>query len=174
MRKRAAMRLRIGHERVATVEGRVEPLVTVAGPRVRQLHAPQQMPILRACCRPQTEGAIDVHPGAMLARNRNELGKGIEGADVEVAGLQQDDRGSRQFAFEGLRQGRRLELASCVAWQGRDGTLAESEDANGALDRAVALAARDDADVGRARKAQLLDIPSRSLEEPVAGRGETR
>ena len=91
VRHRIAVRLRIGDEGEAAVVGHVEPFVAVGGPRVGQLDAGQQVAVARAGVGPQAEGAVDVHPGAMAVRQRDQCGEVVVGADVQVAGLQQHD-----------------------------------------------------------------------------------
>jgi hypothetical protein len=154
-------------------KGRIEPFVTVVGPRVRQLHAPQEMAILAARGRPQTERPIDMHPGAMAARDWDQIGEGIERTDVEVAGLQHDNGGLSPATLRRALERARFELTLFVARQCRDGPLSKSENSDGTLDRTVTLAAYDDADRGGAGEALLLDIPARSLEQPMAGRART-
>src|SRR5262249_53011010 len=52
VRKRGAMRVGVGNERIAAIEWRIKPLVTIVGPRVRQFDPPQEVPVLGARSRP--------------------------------------------------------------------------------------------------------------------------
>src|SRR3954471_16371862 len=116
------------------------------------------MTMSRACRGPQTERTVDMNPGIATARDRDQFGEAIEGSDIEVAGVEHED--GRLFAvrLQGLRQRLGREPALCIAGQGRHGALAEAQQTNGALDRAMALAAGQDADCRRAGKAVLLDV----------------
>src|SRR5262249_62278853 len=86
-----AMGVGIGHKCVAAVERRVQPFVTVIGPRVCELGATQEMPVLGAHCDPQAKCSINVYPCTMLVCDRDQLVEGIECADVEVSRLEKHD-----------------------------------------------------------------------------------
>jgi hypothetical protein len=85
--------LGVRHERIATVVGNVEPLVSIRGPGVGQLHAGKEVAQLGYGVAPQPHGAIDVHPGSGFLGDRDEIGKAIEHATVHIARLKHHDRG---------------------------------------------------------------------------------
>ena len=62
------------------------------------------MPIAWARGGPEPEGAVDVHPGAALVGERDELGEWVEGAGVELSGLEDDDRRGVAIRVERLAQ----------------------------------------------------------------------
>src|SRR5437867_12099093 len=99
------MSLGIGHERVAAVVRHVQPLVTVGNPGISALHAVDQMAVPGAGGGPQPERSVNMYPGSVVMRQRNQLSERVEGADVEVASLQQDDGRSTRGFGEGLLQG---------------------------------------------------------------------
>ncbi len=66
----------------------VQPLVAVRGPGVGFGKSGDEMRALRRRGGPQAVGAVDVHPGAGFARPCTDFGGGIEGAGIDVAGLQ--------------------------------------------------------------------------------------
>ena len=86
------MRGWIGDEGEARVVRDVQPLVAVGRPGVGQLGARQQMPVRGARPRPEPEGAVDVHPGASRVRKLAGLPERVEGAGVQLAGLEADQR----------------------------------------------------------------------------------
>src|ERR1700729_2263974 len=111
----------------------------------------------RACSDPEAEGSVDVNPGVVLFSERDEGREVVEGAEVEVAGLEDDDGGCGGVGFFRLLWG--------FFWEGGGGEsddvfFAEAEEANGAVDGAVFLGAGEDADEGGAGEAVVLDVPS--------------
>lgn len=86
------MCLRQGTEREPAVVGHVEPLVPVAGPRVRELHPVHQMPGGRVRGRPQPERTVHMHPGAVAVRDIAACPQIVAGAGVDVTCLQAHHR----------------------------------------------------------------------------------
>src|SRR5579872_3438764 len=155
------------HEGVAAIEGNVEPFVPVGGPGIGLFHALDQVLVSRARGRPETESAVDVNPGAVAFRDRNQSAKIVERAGVDVARLQDDDR-------RGLMAQRVLERVGLPAIQRGDMRAAHAQQTKSALDRAVPLVAGQNADLGRAVKTPLLHIPALPLQKRVTSRGEAR
>ena len=91
------MGARITHENEAAVEGDVEPLVAVGRPGVCLLDSGQEITKSRTDISPEAEGAVDMHPCAMLLRQRDERLEGIEGAGVELTRLQADQGGATRL-----------------------------------------------------------------------------
>ena len=75
------------------------------------------MAVLGARGGPQAERAIDMHPGAVATRDRDQIGKGIERPNVEIARLQQHDGGLSPAAFQDAFERARFELTQVVARQ---------------------------------------------------------
>ena len=62
------------------------------------------MLVARAGGGPKTEGSVDVDPGVVFFCEGDEAGEVVEGADVYVAGLEDDDGGEGWGVFEGLAE----------------------------------------------------------------------
>ena len=99
MRHGCAMGIRVGDKRVAAIERNVEPLVSVGGPGIGSFDSGDEMFVARACGGPETEGSVDVNPGVIFFRERNESFEIVHRADVYVAGLQENDCGSGRILF---------------------------------------------------------------------------
>ncbi len=157
----------VGYEGVAGVVGDVEPFVTVDDPGVGGFDAFEEMAEARACGCPEAEGSVDVNPGVALFCERDERGEVVEGAEVEVAGLEDDDGGGCGFGFEGLFERLFGEAAVGVGGECGDVFFAEAEEANGAVNGAVFFGAGEDADGGGAGETVLLDVPVVAREKSV-------
>ena len=85
---RPAQRARVAHDREPAVVGHLQPLVPVRRPAVRRLEPRRQPPELRRRPRPEPEGPVDMHPGALRPRQRDQLGERIERPAHHVPRLQ--------------------------------------------------------------------------------------
>ena len=146
----------------------------VGGPGVGQFRAGQQVAINRTGRRPQTEGTIDVHPGAVAMRDFAGRLKRIEQPRVQLAGLQQHDgwcaRRGRECRFE--RDA--IDPAIVVIRHILDGVGAEADETHRAQHRLVPVLCCQHAQSGRAREALLLDIPLPLAQQLVAGGSKRR
>ena len=160
----------VGDEGVAGIVGDVEPFVAVGGPGVGGFDAAQEMAEARGGGGPEAEGAVDVDPGAVAVGDRRSTRRRVVGADVEVAGLEEDDGGAAVEARLpracGVRRPRlsagmtstearpmpsRRRARSTVPWRSRAG---------------------DDADRAERRRGPAARRPSRGVEHGVPGGGE--
>jgi hypothetical protein len=137
--------------------------VAVTGPGVGKPDPLQPVPVFGARRSPQAECAVYMGPCTVRASNRNKLRERVVGTDVEIAGLKQNNGRLLRVRVESLRQDHRRQLTLIVARQGNNGALPKTQHSNGSLDRAVMLAARQDADRGGAKKTLLLHIPPACL-----------
>ena len=120
-----------------------------------------------ARARPQPEGAVDVHPGPRpRARGDDRRGR-VEGAGVDVAGLQADDRA---LVERGQRVGAHAPLA--VHRHPHDALAAEAEHPERLEQAHVHLVAHDHAQRRRAEQPLRLDVPALAREQRVARGGE--
>ena len=78
----------VAHDREPAVVGDVERLVGVGRPRVGVRQPAHVVGPPRRHGRPQPEGAVHVHPGAVLVGDRDAVHERVEVAGVDVAGLQ--------------------------------------------------------------------------------------
>src|SRR5438105_5339406 len=90
----------MGAKRVPAVVGHVEPLVSVGRPRVGNLDSGGELAGGGVGRGPQPEGAVYVHPGAMVVGCGGPGLKVVEGAAVDVAGLEAHDRRSGRTSGE--------------------------------------------------------------------------
>ena len=88
------MPLRVSDDGEPAVVGDLQPLVSIGGPGVCVLQSPGQLGHLRDSARPETEGAIDVQPGVVLATYLHDIRQWIESAGVDLPGLGDDDGGA--------------------------------------------------------------------------------
>src|SRR5215212_7279066 len=102
------MRFRVGNKSETRIEGKIETLVTVSGPRISSFNSFDEMPKSRPRPFPYTKRTVDVYPRAMAFRNGYQRVKGIIRANVDIAGLQQEKCGNIGLAselfFERIRQ----------------------------------------------------------------------
>ena len=121
---------------------------------------------------PETDCAVDVEPRAGCRRRVCSSVEVVEGAGVDVAGLDTDDRRpvcpaelvpERFHDHPALLVGRNL----------MDGGSADSEEPQRPVERRVSILPGDHADQRRAVQAVTLYIPSNTGKEVVTGRGET-
>src|SRR6202021_28014 len=124
---------------IAGVEGDVEPFVAVGDPGVGVFDAIEEMLQVRACSGPETEGSVDVNPGSVFFCEGNEPCEVVEGADVNVTGLKDDDGGCGRRGFERLLEKIFQKTAVRVGLEGGDVLFTEAKQANGADERAVLL-----------------------------------
>ena len=168
--ERSGQRGGIAHDGDARVVGGVERLVGVGGPRVRVGEPGDEMRQLRAGCRPQSEGPVDVQPATGGMRGSSNLGEGVEAARVNVPGLGADDDGAlhlRERGTEGLDPHPPLLIGRHL--QG----VAEAEVAQREVDRAVPLSADENGD-RRSGQSPRGDIPPHPRQHLVPGSGERR
>ena len=142
----------------------------VRHPRIGVLHPREVGTIPGACRRPETEGAVDVHPGARGMGDRDQLREGIEGPNVEVARLEDDDGRHIRISAQGVVQDLGPQSPLLIGREVDDRRAPEAEQASGALDRAVPLVAAEDAQPRRARQPVALHVPARPGEEGIPGR----
>ena len=167
------MRLGMRDERDPAVVRDVEPLVRVRRPRVGPLDAVDEVAELGRGSRPEPERRVHVQPCARATEELCDLPDGVDAARVHLADLGTDDCGPVVTVERGRHGGgRRASLA--VHLGRRDGPAPEPEQPQRTVDRDVALAADDDPDRRRSREPAALDVPARTLEHRVPGRGETR
>src|SRR5262245_59857666 len=86
------MRGRMCEKGIATVVRDIQPLVAVSRPRIRGVGAEQQMSKPLARVRPQAERTVNVDPGSVLFRDRDQDVKPVERPYVDVARLKYHDR----------------------------------------------------------------------------------
>jgi len=146
--ERCAVGGSIGNEGIAAVEGDIEPFVAVGDPGVGVFDAFEEVLESRTDGGPEAEGSVDVNPGVVSFCERNELREVVEGADVNVTGLKDDDGGFGRRGFECLAERVFEKAAMRVGLKGRDVLFAKAEQANGADKCAVFLGAGKDADGG--------------------------
>src|SRR6516162_685511 len=168
------MSVGVGHKCIAAVKRCVQPFVPVVGPRIRELGASQQMPVLGACRHPQAKGSINVDPCSLLMCDRDQLVEGIKCTDVEVAGLEKHDGWLLRALCESARERNRIEATLRICRQCVDCARAKSQDPNSSFDRSVVLAARDQPNRRATCHALFLDVPSGSLEQSMASRRKAR
>jgi len=99
------------------------------------------------------------------------LGKRVEGAGVDVAGLETDDRGAGAGA-QGFVEGLRVHAALVIGPDGENVAVAEPHQVDGGVDGGVAAFAADNVDVRRALQAVDVDVPAVLAEHGVAGDGQ--
>lgn len=87
---------RLPHQDDPAVVRNVEPLVCVGGPRLRELDAIGQIGALRGRRRPKTERAIDMDPCVLRAGRLADRSCRVDGARIDVAGLDADDARARK------------------------------------------------------------------------------
>ena len=161
----------VGGENQATVEGHVEPLVGVGGPRVCSLDAGEEVAVAPADRRPPPERAIDVHPGASLMGDAARLGVVIEGSGVDLAGLQAHNR----WAIPGSEFTAKPAEVEAPLWVGPgvdDRVGAQAEQPYRAVDRGVLVPRGDDPDRSRPGQAAAFDVPAAFGEQLVTGGGQ--
>jgi hypothetical protein len=146
--------------------------VPVARPRVGELGAVDEVGAGGRGGRPQPERAVDMHPGAVLAAERDGRAQVVTGAGVDVAGLQAQDRRPGRACGERSVQVGEVDRAVRVGCDGLDRGLAEAEQARGPVDRGVPLGARDDPHPRRAGQSVALDVPPCGPQHVVAGGGQ--
>ncbi len=172
VRHRRAMRGRVTNERVAGIEGHVEPLVTVGRPRIGVVDARDEMRETWARGCPQAEGAVDMRPCAETPRNCGTSTDVVERTRVDVARLQQHDRGRvaalRQLRFEGVQTQTPLRVERDEPHLSR----ADAEHTQRAIDRTVTLIAGQHADRRCSEESVGLDVPVAAREQRVARRSE--
>ncbi len=88
-----AMGLGLGDESVAAVVGNVEPLVAVGGPGVGGFEAAGEAGVARAGGSPESEGAINVNPRTVAARDGDESVEVIEAAVFTSPACRDEDGG---------------------------------------------------------------------------------
>src|SRR5690348_1848958 len=166
------MRIGMSDECITAVVGDVEQLMPVGGPGIGSADALRQVAIARARGGPESERAVHMNPSAVTMGDGNNRFERIERADVHVAGLRENERrllrrGGKRF-FESVRQ----EAASLIDRQIADLLETVAQQADRALESAVTLAARKNADRRRAEHAALFDIPTELFEKRVPGGGK--
>src|SRR4051812_42775338 len=103
------------------------------------------MAIARARGRPEAEGAVDMDPGARRMGEGAGALERIEGAGIEIARLQADDRRAIAGALQRRCQRRELDRTEIVAGKDLDRGSADAEQPDGADYRLVAVLAGQDA-----------------------------
>ena len=83
----------VADEGEAAVVADVGPFVAVGSPGVGLFEAIREMAVVGGRGGEEAEGAIDVDPGAGFVGDFADFGGGVEGAGVDVAGLDADDGG---------------------------------------------------------------------------------
>src|SRR5207302_977206 len=117
---------------------RIEPLVRVGRPRIRELHAVGERTPRGRDPRPQAERTIDVQPdrppAARCSNALADLAQRIERTAVHVAGLRAYD--DRPFAAQ--LEPIRSHAAVAIGFDHAHVTRAETEQAQRAVDRVMA------------------------------------
>ena len=157
----------VADEGEATVVADVGPFVAVGGPGVGLGEAGGEMAILGRHGGEEAEGAIDVDPGAGFVGGFADFGGWIEGAGVDVAGLDADDGG---FVERGEGVGAHAALA--VDGDADDSAAAQAEHSEGFQERDVDFSAHDNGDGRGSEEAVVFDVPVLFLEQGVASGGE--
>ena len=121
---------------------------------------------------PQAERPVDVRPGPVVVGDGGGGGEVVEGAAVHVAGLEAHDRRPGRARRQHAGQVVDVDRPLVVGRHRLDHVGAEAEEAEGAVDRGVALAVGDDPHRRSAGQAPALDVPTRQREHVVAGRGQ--
>ncbi len=96
---------------------------------------------------PEAECAVDVDPGVVAVGYGNEGGEVVEGSEVEIAGLENDD-GRSVRCGEGLLKYFGSQAAVFAGGKGDDAAFADAEKACSARKGTMALDAGEDADGG--------------------------
>jgi len=143
-----AMGVAIGHESITAVEWNVQPFVAVGYPRVGAFDAREEMPEARGRGGPETERSVDMNPCAVFLCQRNESREVVEGTDVNVTGLKDDDSGCGRRGFERLTQRVFEKVALRVGLEDYDVFFAKTEQADSADKRSVFFGAGEDANCG--------------------------
>lgn len=150
----------------AAVVGDVEPLVTVGGPTVGELDAGHERALGATGAGHEAEGAVDVDPYAGGVGDGDEFVEGVEGGDVQVGGVEDDDGGAC-FGAEGLFELCDVHAAEVVGGESDEIAIAETQDADGAVDGVMTLGGGDDADARRAAEAGVVHVPAGALKDGV-------
>ncbi len=133
--------MRVGQRRrgrpkgVAGVVGDVEPLVAIGTPGVGLVAAAHEVMVSGAGGGPEAECALDVTQGVVTMGERNEGGEVVEGSEVEVARLKDDDGGGVRCG-EGLLQHFGGEAAIFAGRQRDKTAFAHAEETDGAKEGA--------------------------------------
>ena len=118
---------------------------------------------------PQPEGAVHVHPRAVLARGLHDLLERVDRAGVDVAGLGAHDRRPAPLP-QGGRERVAAHGAVAVHRHAHDPALAEPHDAQRAQHGDVHLVAGEDAHRRRPHEPVRLDVPADLAEHVVPRR----
>ena len=161
----------VAHEREAAVVGHVQPLVPVAGDRVRALDSLGQRTRLRREAREQAEGAVDVQPGAVRLGQVGDRGDRVEVAGVDLAGVGDHDRRPVVLGQPSLERVE-VEAPGCVARQPLDVRLPQAEHPDGLHRARMDVAAAEDRRRGQRGQPRLVDVDALALGPPRTGRGE--
>ncbi len=161
---------RVAYEGEPAVVGDVQGLVGVRRPGVGVGAARREVRVLRGGGRPQPEGPVDMHPGTGVTGGPDRLTEGVEGAGMDVTGLEDHDRGTGTAGRQGAAQGRGLDASLVV--RGHQVGCAEPEVAQREVDGQVPVRAGDDVDGGSAGEAVAGGVVPGAPQRLVAGGGE--
>src|SRR5690606_23451449 len=126
--------------RDSTVVGYVEPLMGIHRDGIGLLDPGCEVAAALACARPKPEGPVYMHPGACRMGDRDQPLEIVEGADVQVASLQDHDRGPGMIA-EGIDQGGWFHRAILSLRQDLERRGSEAEQAHAPPDARMDVAA---------------------------------
>src|SRR5262245_7316930 len=130
------------------------------------------MPMTRAGRDPQAEGPVDMNPGPMSLRDRNQDLERVIRADVNVAGLQKHDSWRRRIGLQRLFKGLWPQAALIVRGKGCYLRASEAEQTDRSFKGSVALGAGQYPNRGRSEQTLLLDVPPPPRQERMARRRE--
>ena len=166
--ERRAQRIRVARQHQAAVIGNVQPLVGIGRPGVGVFDAPGEVRARRSSGGPESEGTIDVYPRPAAADVLANLGDGIEGTGIHIAGLHAHDG-----ALGDWRHLLPEHAPLSVAGHARDPLAPETDHREGLLHARVHFLADHDGDRRRAKQALGLDVPAGACQQGVA-RGRER
>jgi hypothetical protein len=124
---------------VARVVGNIEPLVTIASPRICKLNTIYVVPEAGTGTCPQTERSIDMHPSPVLLSDTAYSPQVIELPGVHVAGLSTDNRRLRGTASEHTIESFGIHCAIRIRWYQLQCVLSKTQQPQRPIDRGMTL-----------------------------------